>query len=265
MSTQIKLTPEMVTRFLGWRLPAGFAPDCGISFTEIPGSWPTGTNLFSAEQAEQMLKHVLLEPSEQAPEVPTVTAEEVLATVGYDGFVRSLFNRSGDPSKDFAHAILGIVTEQHEFEEATDAVNFLEEAGDLTFYYFAAGQVVQEALGVADGAEFDAEEAATRTRLEFVSRRLIRAELNELLDIAKRWVGYGRQPKLTSGALLGRIGAIVAVILQSGPAEAQDHPRVLRANVDKLLERYKGLTFNADHAINRNVATERQVLENAAA
>lgn len=60
---------EMVNRFLCWKLPKDFAPDCGISFkcesdydhpeygrTKFE---PTGTNLFTAQQAKAMFEHVL--------------------------------------------------------------------------------------------------------------------------------------------------------------------------------------------------------------
>lgn len=52
---------HLVNRFLGWKLPLDFAPDCGISIdTEIAGrnGWPSGTNLFNAEQAKQMFEYV---------------------------------------------------------------------------------------------------------------------------------------------------------------------------------------------------------------
>lgn len=57
----MKVTDEMVTRFLGWSLPKDFAPDGGISFKPLnhPNCWPVGTNLFTADQARQMLNHVL--------------------------------------------------------------------------------------------------------------------------------------------------------------------------------------------------------------
>lgn len=55
----------MVDRFLTWRLPEDFAPDCGISFdrkamhiNDHYRMWPTGTNLLTAEQARQMLEYV---------------------------------------------------------------------------------------------------------------------------------------------------------------------------------------------------------------
>lgn len=55
----------MVNRFLGWRLPSDFHPDGGISFVHITDpawthdSWPIGTNLLNAGQAEQMFLYVL--------------------------------------------------------------------------------------------------------------------------------------------------------------------------------------------------------------
>lgn len=70
------VTDEMVTRFLGWGLPKDFYPDCGISFDgrkddewNKTKTWPIGTNLLTADQARQMLEHVLATPpaSEPAP------------------------------------------------------------------------------------------------------------------------------------------------------------------------------------------------------
>lgn len=68
MKIEVEVTDEqldkMVTRFLGWRLPQGFAPDAGISFKPMPDEymphcWPTGTNLFDAVQAKEMILHML--------------------------------------------------------------------------------------------------------------------------------------------------------------------------------------------------------------
>lgn len=58
---------HMVNRFLGWKLPADFTPDAGITFkasynenTPYPAKHkPTGTNLFNARQAEEMVRHML--------------------------------------------------------------------------------------------------------------------------------------------------------------------------------------------------------------
>lgn len=61
---------QMVGRFLQWRLPDSFNPDCGISFkpefnehTAHPMKHqPVGTNLFTAIQAEAMIRFMLSEP-----------------------------------------------------------------------------------------------------------------------------------------------------------------------------------------------------------
>ena len=59
-----RLIDAMVNAFLGWPLPNDFAPDCGIRFDlegrhGAPGSWPSGTNLFTADQARQMFEHAV--------------------------------------------------------------------------------------------------------------------------------------------------------------------------------------------------------------
>lgn len=61
----IQVTDEMVTRFLSWKLPKDFRPDGGMVFIPTKGRgydspyWPSGTNLFTAQQAREMLEHVI--------------------------------------------------------------------------------------------------------------------------------------------------------------------------------------------------------------
>jgi hypothetical protein len=59
---------HMVNRFLMWRLPEHFNPDCGIHFdADAPLKMdprnrryePVGTNLFCYDQAEAMVRHML--------------------------------------------------------------------------------------------------------------------------------------------------------------------------------------------------------------
>ena len=58
---------HMVDRFLCWKLPENFSPDAGISFKRTfnehmhtPSKHePTGTNLFGADQADAMVRHML--------------------------------------------------------------------------------------------------------------------------------------------------------------------------------------------------------------
>lgn len=74
------LVKYMVDRFLSWRLSEAFHPDGGISFkpafnehTAYPmKAEPTGTNLFSAEQATAMVRYMLdgFDPN-RSPKKPT--------------------------------------------------------------------------------------------------------------------------------------------------------------------------------------------------
>lgn len=50
---------KMVDRFLWWSLPEDFHPDCGISYERRGKTLPAGTNLFTATQAEAMVRHML--------------------------------------------------------------------------------------------------------------------------------------------------------------------------------------------------------------
>lgn len=59
---------HMVDRFLGWRLPENFRPDCGIRFDADAAKKlnprnaryePVGTNLLDAIQAEAMVRHMV--------------------------------------------------------------------------------------------------------------------------------------------------------------------------------------------------------------
>lgn len=52
---------HMVNRFLAWALPKDFYPDNYISFDgdKAVGNWPTGTNLFTAEQASSMFSYCM--------------------------------------------------------------------------------------------------------------------------------------------------------------------------------------------------------------
>jgi hypothetical protein len=91
---------EMVDRFLSWRLPNRFSPDNYISFDRERAermrddtnglSWPMGTNLLTADEAKQMLKHVigptLSSALKQKFEQPAQTGEETNAE-GYPGIV----------------------------------------------------------------------------------------------------------------------------------------------------------------------------------
>ena len=53
---------HMKDRFLGWHIPRDFSPVDGISYTPTPHhkfNMPMGTNLFTATQAEAMIRYLV--------------------------------------------------------------------------------------------------------------------------------------------------------------------------------------------------------------
>ena len=77
-----QMVAKMVDRFLCWKLPDDFGPDAGISFDPAyKEKWgmPVGTNLFTADQARDMILHLLgdgvyIELVEAALDVPDPVA-----------------------------------------------------------------------------------------------------------------------------------------------------------------------------------------------
>lgn len=192
------------------------------------------------------------------------SADDVLRDVGYAGFVAGLFNRSNHQAQDFTHAILGIATEASELLYATDAVNGLEETGDLAFYKQALINLVEEYTGepfdrgLVDAAFDDlvvaGDEIGPQTVLDF--------ERTGMLDIAKRWIGYGKAPaNITEAAVQALAYAEFAV---SCAAHGAASDLAVRVNVEKLVGRYNGLKFSAERAVNRDVEAERRALEASA-
>lgn len=57
-SVEEQIIKDAVTRFLGWKLPATFSPDGGISYD--PNVCETvGTHLFTAQEATEMVRYIL--------------------------------------------------------------------------------------------------------------------------------------------------------------------------------------------------------------
>ena len=61
--TKDEIIKAAASKLMGWKLPQDFCPDCYISFDSAKAkgmkSWPTGTNLFTREQAQKMFSDCL--------------------------------------------------------------------------------------------------------------------------------------------------------------------------------------------------------------
>lgn len=180
----------------------------------------------------------------------------------YTDFVRKLFNRQDDVSKDYAHAVLGVVTEVHEYLNAVDEVNALEELGDLEFFVEALAQVVEDVTGerpsIGQADLLQAAIAWAPLGPEYLPK--IQATLHELTNTVKRWVGYGKEP--ANLAELWKTAALVAFAAnQAGSCPTSDRQLVRAANVRKLLKRYPEGEFNQMRALVRDVEAERDAIQ----
>lgn len=97
-------------KLMGWPLPKDFSPDCGISFDgrgpDARGydkGWPTGTNLLTVQQAEQMLAYALEGINQSAPTMADAKQREREA------------DRARFPDPVFNHWLDESVTENSEF------------------------------------------------------------------------------------------------------------------------------------------------------
>lgn len=76
---------KATNRFLGWKLPKDFNPDGGITYKQLyPDFEPIGTHLFTANQAEEMLRFILVD---ELTSLLSEQCKEVLKEV--DSFIQS--------------------------------------------------------------------------------------------------------------------------------------------------------------------------------
>lgn len=190
-----------------------------------------------------------------------------IAPAQYSDFVRKLYNRSGDPSKDFTHAILGVVTETYEYRMAYDSTNALEELGDLEFYVEALAQVIDDKLDMRPSPCDDTTVERIGALLAKVENDGYQAAVNEacnnLLDEAKRWVGYGKEPKNLLSTW-HEVAALTYVVNIRGGFPNEDRQAIRSSNMRKLLKRYPGGEFSQFHALVRDTEAEREAIQRAA-
>lgn len=72
MTTPTQIS-QMADKFVGWKLPQDFSPDCGISFDGRKDdewnkgkTWPVGTNLLTVTQAKEMFEYCYVESPDEA-------------------------------------------------------------------------------------------------------------------------------------------------------------------------------------------------------
>jgi NTP pyrophosphatase (non-canonical NTP hydrolase) len=155
------------------------------------------------------------------------------------------------------HSIMGISTEIGELISHTDNVNFNEEVGDI-FWYIAIAcdelrinfkELVTAFSSYRIEAFYDSKEA--------ILNKLI-ITTSEALDKLKKNIFYGKEIINIEEDIEHIIRWLIYLITFEN--ENVSIEEILEKNINKLKARYGG-KFEAFFAINRNLDTERKVLE----
>ena len=201
-----------------------------------------------------------------------------LPGVTYSAFVRRLF-RPMDKASMFTHAVLGLCTEHQEALLAPNKENYIEELGDYQFFLVAmiqqldadvVGSLDLRLVGqLADKLEQEAQQChrdfdgclnGEPAPADFAS-----AAKTALLDIAKRWLAYGKEPNAEATQQAVAAALALQCSLDMDCMEECDGPvmpLLIRTNVAKLEARYKG-TFSTEQALNRDTQGEMNALSAA--
>lgn len=194
--------------------------------------------------------------------------------VTYGDFVRNLF-RPLAPAAMLAHAAMGVVTELREVEAATSFENALEEAGDIAFFCQAFVQCLPHNFD--DDAVAAATADAVLAYLQYAgievddlgdahARNMCLLGSIDMLDAAKRWLAYDKAPNRDACLRLAGLAEMIGstfLEMSPSPDAASDSQNIIDVNVAKLRSRYKE-GFSTDAAVNRDTATEAEVIRGAA-
>lgn len=156
----------------------------------------------------------------------------------------------GSTAIDGAHMAMGFVTELFEMADAyenDDKVNIIEEHGDTLWYLAGECKIynldIEDLLVKANGLkEF--------TRDSF--------RVDELVDLHKRELAYGKGMNIDK--LSEHMVILLADLIDVAERIEFTMEESMQKNIAKLEARFPG-KFTQDKAINRDLKTERQILE----
>lgn len=200
--------------------------------------------------------------------VPLVTRTETPPNFAFLNLIKKAWCQIEDLQENVAlirglHAVIGLCTELGELVDDVenarltgkliDIVNFRAELGDLCWY---------EAI-LRDSFDYRIYPVWTNVSagdgLQYTLNRLT-GIVGNLMDFYKRWMFYGKEPDvLALSTVVDTFSFLLATLCYSAGTTVEE---VRRVNIAKLQKRYPE-KFDAEAAINRDEAAERQVLENA--
>jgi len=157
-----------------------------------------------------------------------------------------------DDKKDqfLLHAVMGVLTEveeliQNDKKENPDSVNLLEEVGDITWYLAILGREV----GVNWRHVYSPNEDHLLNIVEYSC---------SLLDFLKKKLFYNKP--INEESFSQKTQMLFDSVSCYLSANSLDPSKVFEINIAKLKARY-GEKFSTERAINRDLETEREILE----
>jgi NTP pyrophosphatase (non-canonical NTP hydrolase) len=165
------------------------------------------------------------------------------------------FNCKDEKEQKLLHAVIGVLTEVEELldnhiGEVQDFTNMVEECGDLCWYLAIIGREYQ----------LDYPQIIVRSKNEEPMKLVLKIIKNtcKLLDMLKKKIYYNKQ---IDENLFKTITNLVMLDLSDYMNTYDiDIEKSFDINIEKLKARY-GDKFSSERAINRDLETERNILE----
>jgi len=156
------------------------------------------------------------------------------------------------------HAIMGICTELEELldnyisDESMDSANILEEIGDVMWYIAILHREYPSMVRLENTTVSVSHETPLNCVLDINKSSL------KLLDVMKKKIFYNKNiDRITFDKLVLLVESDVNWLVGHYNLKMED---VCQVNIDKLKARY-GDKFTSDKVINRDLDTEREILE----
>jgi NTP pyrophosphatase (non-canonical NTP hydrolase) len=165
----------------------------------------------------------------------------------------------GAKTQNILHAVMGLATEIEELldnyahEDAMDSTNMLEEIGDLTWYVAIIHREYPDMLRYEN-----AKVTVTNRDNPFDCVLDLNKSILKLMDMMKKKIFYNKPiPMVAFSNLTLLVETDIHWLAEYYNIKVED---ICETNINKLKARY-GDKFTSERAINRDLDTEREILE----
>jgi len=178
----MKITEEMLSRFLAWPLPKSVLPDACVMNRDYP--YRVGTHLLTADEARQMLGHVLQNTTCNLPTHRQTVAGKLNRAAAY---LRTLIPRDQQTKKHLETVIADICLAEDVLEEliqilAQQEIDMTRIKQDLDFYKNGRDKALADLKTEQDARAAD--KAAADAQIAALQAQLPDAEDTAALDVA---------------------------------------------------------------------------------